>query len=78
MMNNDRNRMRDHDEDDDENNSQEEEEEYLKKLNISLAINRAYQEVIDEKIAKLEDLLQKNLAKQVNWTRKFLFPVFKI
>lgn len=43
--------------------SQDEETE--NRLNIVLAINRAYQEVIDEKLNKLKSMLAENLRKQV-------------
>lgn len=47
------------------NNNDSGDDEHWKKVNILLAINRAYQEVLDEKLAKLNDLLQRNLQKQV-------------
>lgn len=40
-------------------------EETENRLNIVLAINRAYQEVIDEKLNKLKSMLAENLRKQV-------------
>lgn len=54
-------------------------ESNLRKLNIFLAINRAYQEAVDEKLKKLNQLLNDNLSKQVNRILCFRsIPVFHL
>jgi hypothetical protein len=47
--------------------------ELTQKLNILLTFNRAYQEVLDEKIVKLKKLLKENAEKQVGNALFFIF-----
>ncbi len=49
----------------------EDDDDFHKKLAVILTLNRAYQETVQEKLKKLNELLIENLQKQVKTIRSF-------